>query len=139
MRWSRWCRGLVLAVVALAVPAPARSQETAPPIPGRVEVAPPAQAPIRMLATEGRQLGAQLRRDAPAAAVATPVPRGGVSRTIVPERTPVENSTSQFVFHDATDRTADAETKVPLSMAARRAAVEAFRQGLVRQRKGTRR
>lgn len=130
--------GLATAVAVglrLVVADPAVAQEAAPPVPAHVTAAAP-QVPIRMLADEGRAAMSRLRPTSPvAASPAKAAPASGGSETVVIEAPPGENRTSHFVFRDVTDRSSDAETtKTSLPLDVRRAAVEAVRQSLARDK-----
>lgn len=140
--------------VSAAVIAPAGAQQTAPPAdsapappvvaePHRLEASAPAVT-TRMLAEDAllylEQLGIGVTpptTSPPAPAAAAPVapaPAGenGVSRTITAEAAPAVNGTFRFVFRDVTARTDDAGAAL-VPMAERRAAVEAYRQGLAKE------
>ena len=127
----------VLVLLALvSVVAGGRStgaQEAAPPLaPQSFEVDAPEE-PIRMRAGDAARLSA--RHAAPAAEPAASAPRG-VSRTVTLDPPAVVNGTPRFLFHDATDRSA--ADRAPLSLAERRANVEAYRQSLAPTRRRAR-
>jgi hypothetical protein len=71
-----------------------------------------------------------------------PVPRarpsGPVRRTVTLTPPETENTSSEFRFRDATDRTETAP-RAPLPLSQRQAAVEAYRQSLAQTRKEARR
>jgi hypothetical protein len=127
---------VAIGVLAIGLAASARAQQqAAPPVaPWQVELTPPS-VPVQMLAPDARRL---IERLGTAPAAVTPAPRasGGGSRTITLPHTPVENPTPEFLFQDVTDRTEKVAVEIPPEQ--RRAAVEAFRQSLVK-RKGARR
>jgi hypothetical protein len=128
-------RVLAIAALALALLADRRTaaQEAAPPVaPQALEVTAPEE-PIRMRAEDAARLTA--RRAAREAAPATPASRG-VSRTVTLDPPAVVNASPRFLFHDATDRSAAERT--PLSLAERRANVEAYRQSLAPARRRAR-
>ena len=152
---KRYHFGVVLAVVLMAgigspetvhaqVMAPP-DQEVAPPIavePHHIEISAP-EAPMQMRAEDAlhllRELGIPTTATAPQAAPAPPVaapPSTGVSRAIHVEPAEVVNHSPQFKFKDVTER---AESQSPtLSMTERHAAVEAYRQSLVKAGGATR-
>jgi hypothetical protein len=124
----------ILALVALAGvflrAHPTEAQEAAPAVaPQSVDLTAPEE-PIRMRAGDAARLSA--RHAAPAAEPATPA-TGGVSRTVTLDPPAVVNGSRRFLFHDATDRSAAERT--PLSLAERRANVEAYRQSLAPARR----
>jgi hypothetical protein len=129
-------RTTFVAAVAIGLAARAWAQEaSAPPLaPRQVEVTTPS-VPVQMLAPDARRLLERLG-SAPVATLPPARPSGGGSRTITLPHTPVANPTGEFLFRDVTDRTEKVAVVIPPEQ--RRAAVEAFRQSLVKRKGGRR-
>jgi len=132
-------RALLLAALLATVPARApRAQEAAPvlpPVPEAVELAVP-ETPVRVPAAEAARLMERLTTEQAPPPAAPAAPSAGVTETIVVDPPVVVNPTAQFIFQDATDRTAASRRVIP--MAERRSVVEVLRQTLAASRRSTR-
>lgn len=134
---------ICLAAAAPAPPGPEEVAETIPAQPQRVEAL-PAGASVHMLEEDAHKLLEQALRAAGKTTV--PLPSGeapeptaasnpGITRTVTIDPPPVVNPTNRFFFQDVTERTQSATGPTPrLTLEQRRAAVEAYRRTMARQK-----